>query len=521
MPKSQIKDTSFGQIQNNNLDMHVKNPQRKATFELERGKSVSSIQPGFEYPIMFKEVLAGETIETWKIDNITRLITPLVPTLDNVYVTIKAFFVPHTRVWVDAEKVLANKYSDHYGDLNKTLPSYTIPYINTTKSLYRDTLVARYGMANGAGHTKMNVLLPRGYRAIMNDFIRNKEYEAPKVEWNTTSISVNEQNSLKAYDDTTGSIWSTSYYVEPSQTRKGYLTNIFSTLDLNPSYLVTDPAVEYDYLHLDWEQNFRENKQRLANANKNDWDIIAEMGGTAPVRADRVEFLGKLDYELNYQQITQSAPTIDNSSPLGTTGSFSYTRADGTIFSHKHFQQHGFIHILLTVQTDKGYEEATPKELLKTSIDEIYRPALAKKETQLMYAAEVCNNSDISNNQTIAFQPPWAEYKRLPKLVTGSMRSLKLDKIDPLEPDQYSYSQWHNFPSMQGSEPTISGDYFRPFLDVNKVIERNNILIQEASDISRYYNPEYFMVMNVHNVSVSSPIQADTFNDVEIADVKE
>ena len=39
----------------------------------------------------------------------------------------------------------------------------------------------------------------------------------------------------------------------------------------------------------------------------------------------------KLD-ELNYQQITQSAPMFDEaSSPLGTTGSFSYTRANGTI----------------------------------------------------------------------------------------------------------------------------------------------------------------------------------------------
>lgn len=518
MPKTQIKDTSYGQIQNNNVDMHVKSPHKRNTYELERGKSVLALQPGYEYPIMFKEVLAGETIETWKVDNITRLITPLVPTLDNVYVTIKAFFVPHTRVWADAEKALASKYNQYDGNTFYNLPYYTIPVLNTTKSMFRDTLIARYGLANGAGHTKINALLPRGYRAIINDFIRNKEYESPSVEWKETTIVSAEQQALMGFDTTTGNQYPNAYYINPSQTRKGYLTNIFSSISGDPDTL-TDYSTDYE--HLDWEQRFRENKQRIANANKNDWDIIAEMGGTQPVRADRVEFLGKLDYELNYQQITQSTPSFDDSSPLGTTGSFSYTRADGTIFSHKHFQQHGFIHILLTIQTDKGYEEGTPKELLKIKVDEIYRPALAKKETQLMYSAEIANNDQISNSSTVAFQPPWAEYKRLPKLVTGSMRSKLLDKINQNEPDQFTYSQWHNFPSLQETEPTIYGSYFRPVGDVISVIERNNILVADAPYNNYRLNPEFFFSMSIHNVSVSSPIQADTIKDVEFADVKE
>ena len=130
-------------------------------------------------------------------------------------------------------------------------------------------------------------------------------------------------------------------------------------------------------------------KKRADNANKNDWDIIAEMGGTSPVVADRVQLLGEIDYEMNYQQITQTSPAFDNSGPLGTTGSFSYTKASGTLFEHKQFQQAGFIHITMFINIEKSYEAQVNKELLKASTEDFYRPGLSKKEIQTIQVAAI------------------------------------------------------------------------------------------------------------------------------------
>ena len=178
---------------------------------------------------MFKEVLAGEYIKSWSLDNITRLITPLVPTMDRVYINIKAFFVPHTRVWDDAERALAAKNDlKNYNDFDLDLA--TIPHVTINKNItkykpYKESLIGRYGLPNNAGDTKINPLLMRGYRAIINDFIINKEYEMPKVEWTDSGVTAAEKAALESYDLSTGET-DNAYIIEGAQTRRSYLTNI-------------------------------------------------------------------------------------------------------------------------------------------------------------------------------------------------------------------------------------------------------------------------------------------------------
>ena len=49
----------------------------------------------------------------------------------------------------------------------------------------------------------------------------------------------------------------------------------------------------------------------------------------------------------------------------------------------------------------------------------------------------MANTDDITIGQTAAFQPAWAEYKRLPRFVTGQMRTQTLKDLDPENPDIY------------------------------------------------------------------------------------
>lgn len=512
------------QIQNDNLEQEVTNSNQKTSRELEPGISVLTMDGGKLYPIMFKEILAGETIESYDLNMITRILTPLVPSFDRMYITAKAFFVPHTRVMENFEKIMADKLAANWSG-TRELPIMTMTPQYKEKITFRDTLAARYGDQNKSSSTTINMLLLRGYRAIVNDYIINKEYETPKVEWKNQIPVLAEREAMYSYNSTTNAPYPNNYIIEAAQTRKGYLTNIKKNIEnlTEPDLDTTTEdgsngttlAWNRKTPHLDWQTRFMQEKQNIANANKTDWEIIADMGGTEPVKADRVEFLGEIDYEMNYQQITQSAPQIDNSSPLGTTGAFSFTKATGNLFKYKKFKQHGFVHVLVSVTIDKNYIAGTPKELIKQTIDDIYRPAAAKKEAQLLLQKEVVNNISSVDFRTVAFQPAWAEYKRMPKLVSGDMRETLLDPYGS-GVQVPSVSQWHNFQSPLSYSGTIDGRYFRPSEDIRGVIERNNIFLSDDENYGQLQQP--IMSMSEHKVKTSLPIVDNTIKSVSKAE---
>lgn len=525
---TQITGKQQGVIKNNNIEQTVYSGFQKTQKRLEPGKSAITMAGGRAYPIMIKEVLAGEWISSWKMENLTRLLTPLVPTLDKTFLTVQAYFVPHTRVWESAEEALAGKTGAKFRNSKKlTIPTGIVKEVNTGYFPFKNTLASRYGIYNKSTNTTINTLLLRGYRAIYNDYLINKDYEIPKVEWNTDQITAAEQTAIDAYNadnqnNEAGSWLNENVYkIEAAPTRKSYLTNVKSriveTNVVNQNNSIQDLGTATRQTLLDWQTQFMDLKQRQDNTNKNDWDIIAEMGGTAPAIDDEVQFLGEVEYPMNYQQITQSAPEINSSSPLGTTGSFSFTNASGELFNHFHAKQHGFIHILAWVNMEKVYEASTPKELLKSDVTDIYRPGLAKKEVQFLLKKEVANNGAGGTSETtIALQPAWAEYKRLPSFTSGDMRSEILEPIGPY-PQSVSNSQWHNFINLE-SDAQINAEYFKDEISINNRIARNNIL--NINFINFEWDADPFMNMSEHVVTTSLPIDRAVLEQKEKAEQK-
>lgn len=506
-------------INNDNLEQHVVSTNKKTTRELEPGVNATTLKPGLMYPIMFKDILAGEYIESWSINNLTRLLTPLSPSFDRSYITIMAYFVPHTRIWKRAEKALAGTNTGLTNIIQYT-PKLIIKGNDTNWSPYNRTILSKYGLPNNASDTEINPFLLRGYRAISNDFWRNKDWAGPKIEWNSDEVTEVEENNIIVYDNANNPLNylpnvdnSTAYLLEAAPGRKGYLTNIKRQISIPQENIAFGDGEIYN--HLDWQTQFNDMKQRQDNVNKNTWDIIAEMGGTQPVVTDRVQYLGKVDYEMNFQQITQSAPEIDNSSPLGTTGAFSYTRASGTLFNHKKFLQSGQIHIIMCITIDNYFENGTPKELLKTNINDMYRPGLAKKEIQLLMKQEISNTSGISGSA--AYQPAWAEYKRLPSFASGQMQSSPLEHVaGDIDYAAVSNSHWHNMKPRK-NEVVIDENYFRPYKDINKVFARNNILMLNENGI---FDVDPFLNMSEHRVKTALPIEKAAITQVTKAETK-
>ena len=160
----------------------------------------TTLKPGRLVPFFSASVLPGDT---WKMDvqSIHRLITPVVPTMDNLIGDIYFFFVPErlcTTHYLDFEKVQGvntNGYwaqSQEYtlSNTGNTLDSDDEGYVVNVNS------IANYlGLPVNAsiGQTSFNLSATRAraYYLIYNEFFRNENFIAPNSNagWTTGASS--------------------------------------------------------------------------------------------------------------------------------------------------------------------------------------------------------------------------------------------------------------------------------------------------------------------------------------------
>ena len=95
------------------------------------------------------------------------------------------------------------------------------------------------------------------------------------------------------------------------------------------------------------------------------------------------------------------------------------------------------------------------------------------------------------------------------------MRTQALKDLDPENPDDISFSQWHNFASSSVFY-TIDGSYFRPVGNTAAVLQRNNILMPDDQDS---YPEDPIINMSEHRITISTPINAATLKGKSKAEV--
>lgn len=82
---------------------------------------------GFITTVGFKKIYAGTTIKKYNIAGQIRMNTPLAPLATRLTTTIKAFFVPNSRVWENAEKFSAQKRQGAAGETTALVePSFPV-----------------------------------------------------------------------------------------------------------------------------------------------------------------------------------------------------------------------------------------------------------------------------------------------------------------------------------------------------------------------------------------------------------
>lgn len=411
-----------------------------------QGYFANSINGGHIKPITYKYVMAGEKHMEYRLQASIKMLTPLTPCYQRLKAVFKAYFVPNSRVWTNAEKFLSQKGGSTESKIKKipnlggrTIPTIQIGTQTENKNvgifdtdLWRDSWANCYipkyltGLESGDLDTmpEYSILPFRGFKAIYNDFERNKEYDEELTEFKGDDVTAAEANTI-FYRTSTHSIEKfiirgkrqNSYYTD-------YRTELLGEETTEPSGTGNGAIINLT----EWEKQVAELRSQAENAQANDWDIIAKIRGSKKLSEGKVQLLGTKTVGLNYQAITQNAYNTNTGikeefQTMGTQGAYSYTEVDIPLYQMVEFNEEGYIHIIMQVTADTVYETGFERTGLNINYNDIYRPDLKDLKHDVLYQIEKDGATSIKSNQkkVDGFKRKFSEYFKLPQPIGGDM----------------------------------------------------------------------------------------------------
>lgn len=385
------------------------------------------------------DILPGDTVEM-DVAEVVRGATPIFPVMDNAYLDIMFFFVPHRLVW--------EHWTAFWGENNVTYweqpTDYEIPQVEAPSGGWTEgTLADYFGIPTKIGNISVSALQGRAYCKIFNDWFRDENLMQPCMinTDETTLTGVNTGDPItdaqklglplmacKAHDLFTASL------PEPQKGPavqiplgtsapigiKSTATNWFrSHPDQVPVNLVNPTAITANsrgsvqiqnespggatlpadnYLKLDLNNLYADLNNATAstiNALRTAWAIqefyerqasggsryiefLSNIFGvkSSDARLQRAEYVGGTRIPINIDQVLQTSST-DAVSPQGNTGAFSATMGSDSLFT-KSFEEHGTLMGLAIVRTEHTYQQGIPKQFLRKKWHDFYVPQFAE-----------------------------------------------------------------------------------------------------------------------------------------------
>ena len=188
--------------------------------------------------------------------------------------------------------------------------------------------------------------------------------------------------------------------------------------------------------------------------------IKAHFGVTNPdYRLQRAEYLGGMRTPININQVIQTDRTATNLqatytdpddpttlkwvnqdvTPQGNAAAYSLTTGrNDDLFTHS-FTEHGYLIGLAVIRLDAHtYQQGLNRMFSRKSIFDYYWPefanlgnqAVLNKEIYLQGSSVVDSDGKVIDEQAFGYQEAWAEYRYMPDIVTGEMRSNYAKSLD-------------------------------------------------------------------------------------------
>lgn len=476
----------------------------------------STFDSGYLVPFLVDEVLPGDSYKV-KFNFLARLSTPIVPTMDNLFLDTFYFFVPYRLLWKHWEQF--NGQQDYPG----ASTDYLVPQTSAPAEggFPVGSLEDYFGLPTGVKGIKANELAARAYALIWNEWFRDENLQNPinlssYAEISTASglddVGLGDAGFTgshmllrrgKRHDYFTSALpWPQkgpgvelplsgnapviADSADPTRLLKyqsdGVPGSVVLTNNNNPSFLsVYDPnrrdvpvvsnmiadlsAVTAATIN-SLRQAFQLQKlyERDARGGTRYTEILrSHFGVVSPdSRLQRPEYLGGSESPVIINPVVQQSATGETGAATPQGNLAAYGLASSTSAKHgftKSFVEHGIIIGLLNVRADLTYQQGIPRMFSRRTRFDFYWPVLAHLGEQAILNKEIYAQGTSADDDVFGYQERYAEYRYFPSMITGKLRS-----TDPQSLDVWHLSQ--KFDSL----PTLSAQFIQDNPPVSRIL---------------------------------------------------
>jgi hypothetical protein len=453
------------------------------------------------FPVLHEEVLPGDVFDIG-ISWVSRLLTPLTPLMDNIFIECHAFFVPNRLIWDNWEKFM-------HADYDPDAPvEYLVPVVDhtvltaveTTYSYLKFWPDLPWKNATSASNTDnpVNALPFRGPSLIYNEWFRDQDLQdkLPVIKDDGPDTGAAGKN-MEIFK-TTPAFWRSK--------KKDYFTTARPWPQKGPDVLlpigssapivgdggdskIFTSASPTDYTlavagtsddrvygsgittdgNLRWSLTQTGLIADLATANS---ATLAQFREAATIqqllvnhfgvqaedfRLQRPEFIGMVRNRLGYQSVTQTSES-------GTTPQANLAATAASIAVNqrlvKSFVEHGQFYIFASVVHDQTYQDGLPRKYRRRTRHDFYFPTLANLSEQAQEVSELYYlGNGTTDSDAFGYIGRWDEYRWKESRVGGVMRS-----NDPLTLDS-----WHLAYDF-GSAPALNDAFIRQDMPLTRTI---------------------------------------------------
>lgn len=434
-------------------------------------------------PFFNMEIIPNDKINL-DIKTVTNMTTPNFATMDVLHQHVAFFYCPNKLVWDGWDKFYGEGKNADY----ETFVQKFVPQLSSPENGWAEKTVADYlGVTTKKKCHSISALPTRMIAMIYNEYYRDEQRMAKclvsKGDNDQTGTNGNDtvndlQNggkipkTCRLWDYFTGSKLSyqagepiklpigTTATVNPGPiTFKTEKTNTYmmlgtdaSTIDVNtngrPRLWNAGPNPAPSGERLDYFEGLTVNLADATASTIRDFKIALmsqqlaqnlENGGTRyleqlnkrwGVYANELEleipkFLGARSIILNMNMVVGTGDKTDANSKynFGALGGMSNTYDEGGVFTYR-FKQHGYLFGIVTIRPYNTYENGIPKQLVKNSIDDYYKPEMAYLGPDAIKNYEIYSDaSDGKDDEMFGVRNYGDDLRFIPNRVTGGMRT--------------------------------------------------------------------------------------------------
>lgn len=444
-------------------------------------------------PFYQQEVIPGDS-HNISVNGLLRLSTPLYPFMDNLYMDVHFFFVPHRIIWTNFKKMMGEQ--DNPADS----VDFTVPQITATKHAVGD-LYDQYGIppntTNNIAHAN---LLPRGYNAIYNAWFRDEnlqdsitvdiddgpdtatdyaikkrgkrhDYFTSCLPWTQKTgatevlmpLGTSAPINVDAADTVEVSIYNDAYSsitkldigatrLEGSNQSGSAATQLYADLQ-NASAATINQFRQAEAVQVLYERDARGGTRYPELI----WSHFGVENAGGDARMQRPEFLGSWTGMMNINPIAQQS----NDGVNGAVGELSAI-GTGTIANcgfSKSFTEHGYIHGLISIRGEKTYQQGIQRHWLRNDKLDFYWPSLAQLGEMAITNKEIWTDGSANDDLVFGYQEVFGDLRYKPSEIHGIFRSDAAGSLDA----------WHlseDFASL----PTLGSTFITDATPVDRVV---------------------------------------------------